>query len=144
MDDKIIIEGAEFHEDGRPSLKFSISINESLDFILFAGNSTVPASKVKHISENSRIVRFSDVENLLAFLNSYSSQEPDPLDVVEDCIMKLSRLSKQTVLTDDALSLKLEFITEQLSLALMQANCRRYSSKLLWHCLTWQSGTRLT
>ena len=137
MEDKVIIEGAEFDEDGMPSLKFSITINAGLDFSLFVNSTSISASKVKHITENSKITRFSDVDNILAFLNSYSCQEPDPKDVVEECIKKLSRLSKQTVVNDDVLSQKLDFISEQLSLALMPVNARKYSSKLLWHCLTW-------
>lgn len=137
LQDKVVIEGADFDEDGLPSLRFSLTIHSGLDFSLFVGKAAIPASKVKSIAETCRIERLSDVENILAFLNAYSSQEPDPKDVVEDCITKLSRLAKQTVVKDDVLSQKLEFLGEQLSLALMPANSRRYSSKLLWHCLTW-------
>jgi len=137
MPDKFVIDGAEFNEDGRPSFKYSLTIHANLDFSLFTSNSSIPASKVKHITETYRIQRFSDVENILAFLNSYSCQEPDAKDVIEECVNRLSRLAKKTVVKDESLSQKLEFISEQLSLALMPANSRRYSTKLLWHCLTW-------
>ena len=136
-EDQVVIEGVEFNEEGMPSIKFSITINSSLDFTLFTCNASVSASKVKHITENSRIKRYSDVQNILAFLSAFSRQQPDTKDVVEECVAKLSSLLKQTVIKDDSLSLKLEFITEQLALAAMPANTRRYSSKLLWHCLTW-------
>jgi len=136
-DDKLTIEDVEFNEDGKPSFRFSLAISTDLKFSLFVRDLQISPSRIKHITDKNKIERHTDVQNILAFLNSYAGNAPNILDPVEDCIQKLSRLSSQALKDDEQLSQKIDFIIEQLSLAVMPVYSRKYSTKLLWNCLTW-------
>lgn len=137
-EDKLIIEDVDFDEDGKPVFRYSIAISSTLEFALFSNDCSVSPDRVKHILKSEKIERHSDVLNILAFLNCYSVQTPTLSDTVKDCTSKLSKVLKQTVEPEDSLTQKLEFIVEQLSLAVSPVQSRKYSSKLLWKCLSWQ------
>jgi hypothetical protein len=136
-DDKLIIEDVEFDEDGKPSFRFSLAISTDLKFKLFVCDSQILPSTIKHITNKNQIERHTDITNILAFLNSYAGNTQNILDPVEDGIKKLSKLSNEALKDDEQLTQKIDFIIEQLSLAIVPVHSRKYSTKLLWNCLTW-------
>ena len=136
-EEKLVLEDLTVDEDGKPTLKFSLTIFKSLEFVLSSKDVIVPTSKVKHITSNKKIQRHSDVMNILAFLNSFSDGEPNVQDVIEYCISKLSAASKEVETENDDLSSKLEFLIEQLRLSIALPSGRRYSARLLWTATTW-------
>lgn len=139
-EDEVIIEDMAFDEDGKPQLKFSIRITSTLSYFLYSNDARVPSSKVKHITDECGIKRHSDVNNLLAFLNTYSDQSAITTDIVQECIKQLSKVSDENLSKDDTQIQKLEFIIEQLSLWILPVQKRKYSPKFLWHCLAWMKN----
>jgi hypothetical protein len=136
-EDKIVLEDLTVDEDGKPTLKFSLTILKSLEFVLSSKDVIVPTSKVKHITLNKKIQRHSDVLNILAFLNSFSDGQPNVQDVINYCISKLSDAGKEVQTENSSLSTKIEFLIEQLKLSIVPPGGRRYSARLLWTAITW-------
>ena len=139
-EDQLIIEDVEFCEDGKPRLKFSLTITSKLLFSLYSNDTAVPSSKVQHITEQNCVKRHSDVSNLLAFLNAYSAQGRDSTDVIQECIANLSKIAKESVENDDILRPKLQFIIEQLILSILPVHQRKYSPSFIWNCLAWMKN----
>lgn len=136
-EEKVIIEGVDFNEEGKPTFRFSLTIKSSLQFVMFANGCIVNSNCVKQITKIDKIERHSDVLNILAFLNSFSCQMPALIDIVEDCVQKLTSMLQQSVEQEDLLNQKLEFLVDQLSLAIVPLPSRKYSTKTLWKTLTW-------
>ena len=135
---KVFLEALRFDEDGKPSFKFSLSVDNSLNFILTSNDVILPNSKVKHITSDSKLQRHSAVVNILAFLNASSDSAPSTKDVVEFCVKKLKSASKEFQdINNEDLNLKLEFLIEQLQLSVTPTQGRRYSPRLLWSACTW-------
>ena len=135
---KVFLEDLKFDEDGKPSFKFSLAIDSSLNLILSSNDIILSSSKVKHITLDSKLQRHSDVTNILAFLNALSDSAPNTKDVVEFCVKKLKSASKEFQdSNNEDLNLKLEFLIEQLQLSVTPTMGRRYSPRLLWSACTW-------
>jgi hypothetical protein len=134
---KLVLEDVSFDEDGKPTLKYSLTVVENLSFIIFANDSNLPLSRVKHITRECKIERHSDILNILAFLNSYADQDLDPSDTIQECIEKLTTVSKTCQDSNEGLCQKLDFIIEQLRLSVRSPQSRRYSSSLVWTSMTW-------
>ena len=130
---KVIFEGVEFHLDGKPFFKFSLTIDDQLCFNLTCNEVEVATSAVNHITPSSSIERHSDVVNILAFLNSKADSTPTTDDLINDSIKTLTLLRE----TDPTRAEAWIFLLEQLKLAQMPPNSRRYSPQLLWTCLRW-------
>jgi len=73
--DRVLIEDVEFDEDGKPKFRFSMAVHADLSFSLHRDDSLICPTRVKHITEGGKIKRHSDVSNILAFLNSSSTQQ---------------------------------------------------------------------
>jgi len=131
---KIVFEGVGLHLDGKPFFKFTLTIDEKLNFGLTRNELTVLTSLVNHITPNNVIERHSDVFNFLAFLNAQTDSDLKKEDILNDCVAKLS-LVKDGLPNSDIP--KLDFIIDQLKLALLPVNSRRYSPTFLWTCLRW-------
>jgi len=136
-DEKIFLDEVSFNEDGKPTFRFSLSVNTNLELCLFSKDISVPVSKISHITGNGRISRHSDIVNILAFLNSYSEMPPEPEDVINSCLLKLNGLSENVFEGDENLLKKITFIVEQLKLVNENPHKRRYSTNFLWTAITW-------
>ncbi len=135
--EKIFFDEIYFNEEGKPTFRFSLSVNTNLELCLFANDISVPVSKVSNIVENGRISRHSDILNILAFLNSYSELPPEPEDVINSCISKLNGLSENVYDGKENQLKRISFIVEQLKLANENPHKRRYSTNFLWTAITW-------
>jgi hypothetical protein len=71
-DHKIFLEELTFGDDEKPSLWYSLTIRENLQFQLVSNDAILPIKKVEHISKSGKIERYTDVKNLMAFLRNYS------------------------------------------------------------------------
>ena len=71
-DHQIFLEELTFGDDEKPSLWYSLTIRQNLQFQLVSNNIILPSQKVEHLSKAGKIERYSDVKNLMAFLRSYS------------------------------------------------------------------------
>jgi hypothetical protein len=74
-DRQIFLEEVTFGDDEKPSLWYSITITENLQFQLVSNNIILPSQKAGHITKSGKIERSSDVKNLMAFLRSYSDTQ---------------------------------------------------------------------
>ena len=134
----VIFEEVSINDEGNPGFLFSLTIEETLNFAMFSNGIKVSVLKVKNISPNQKIERASDIQNILAFLSSYSEMNPQPEDVIEHCVHKLKRVQKESTDASSEMVTKLSFITEQLDLSKQKCHTKRYSSSLLWCAMTWQ------
>ena len=125
-----------FHQDGKPFFKFTLTVNELLSFSLTSNEVSVPTGLVKHIVPNNFIERHSDVFNILAFIRSYSESDAKSEDIIQDCIQKMSS-SKDLQNNSHQDAPKIKFLIQQLQLAMLPAQSRRFSPDFLWTCIRW-------
>ncbi len=137
-EEQIFFDEISFNEEGKPAFRFSLSVKTDLELCLFSKDISVPVSKVLYITDNGRIKRYSDVFNILAFLNSYSEVPPKPEDVINSCISKLNGLLENVDDEEENQLKKVSFILEQLKLVNQSPHKRRYSTNFLWMAITWQ------
>ena len=133
---RLIFEGVNFHQDGKPFFKFTLTVNELLSFSLTSNEVSVPTGLVKHIVPNNFIERHSDVFNILAFIRSYSESDAKSEDIIQDCIQKMSS-SKDLQNNSHQDAPKIKFLIQQLQLAMLPAQSRRFSPDFLWTCIRW-------
>jgi hypothetical protein len=131
-EEKLLFEEIVFDEDGRPKLKYSFTIFESLNFQLVHGDYFLNNAKVSHICKKSTIERFSDITNILAFLRSQTNSEKE--DQIEQCQQAIKTLLEEEEEGSAAFQ-KLQFVKEQFEL--LYAERPRYSPTFIWTAVTW-------
>lgn len=103
-----------------PKLQASIRVNEDLSFSAWNGDGMVSCDQLMSVMKFSKkILRFSDLLNLMAFLQSQPDIDPVPsvIQILEKCIASES--------SSESRRKKLAFICEQLSHLLMPSNRRQ-------------------
>lgn len=118
-----------------PSITASISVEKTLDFSVYHRGIHLDNSSLKMMQFCSQINRFSDLLNLMAFLNSCESESSSKLNYIIE-------LLEEYIENDDINSLtksKCTFILEQLSLMNKSPNSRRFSNGLLINSILWHS-----
>ena len=135
--DKIVLDGISFNDDGKPKFKYSLSIEENLEMKMYSQDFLVPAAKLSHITNSGKIERHSDISNILAFLNNYSDMPANPEDVLDHCVLKLTKVLEESQNIDEVKSKKISFLIEQLQLANQAVHSRRYSTNFLWAAIGW-------
>jgi hypothetical protein len=135
--DKIVLDGVSFNDDGKPKFKYSLTIEENLEIKIFSQDFLVPATKVSHITQSGKIERLSDISNILAFLNNFSDMPADSIDVINHCVLKLTKLLEDSQNIDEVKAKKISFLVEQLRLANQRTHTRRYSTSFLWAAIGW-------
>ena len=125
ISDRIIFDEIALNEDGKPTFKFSLTVQQNLQVMMFAKNIMIPVKSILHICKSGKIERLSDVTNIIAFLNSFADS-PCPIeDTLEDYTSRLEEILESSECTA-ALSLKLFFLTEQLKLLKGSPQSNRY------------------
>ena len=104
---------------------------------LYSQDFLLPATKVSHITNSGKIERQSDISNILAFLNNFSDMPANPEDVVDHCVLKLTKVLEESQNIDEVKSKKISFLVEQLQLANQTVHSRRYSTNFLWAAIGW-------
>ena len=133
----ILFDGIKFDEDGRPSFKFSVTVDAELRVQIFARGFKVPLKKISHILRLGKIERISDISNICAFLNSYADSSPTAANIIEACIAKLDMVIQEND-NEEVSVAKLCFLTEQLRLLMGNPQSNRFSTSFLWAAITWQ------
>ena len=130
-DESIVLEEIIFDEEQRPKFSYSLTVYNTLNFLLVKSDCILSNSKVQHICKN-KIERKSDVGNILAFLRSLDELKKE--DQVHQCLLLIDRLLDNE---DEASSpaKKLAFIRSQLEL--VYSKRPHYSSSFVWTALTW-------
>ncbi len=136
---RLMLEEIAFDDDGNPSLLFGLTISENLCFQMTVNGVSVPLDKVKHIN-SGKIERHSDLNNLIAFLKSYS-EKLNPEDTISSCVKRLTALKSAVETANPELGKKLTFLTEQLNLSKESQRSRRYSTSFLFSALGWQKSS---
>ena len=137
ISDRIIFDEVALNEDGKPTFKFSLTVQQNLQVLMFAKNIRISVKRILHICKSGKIERLSDVTNILAFLNS-CADSPRPIeDTLEDYASRLEEILESSECSA-SLSLKLFFLTEQLKLLKGSPQSNRYSTSFLWTAITWQ------
>ena len=137
---KVVFEAMAFDDDLKPNLQYSLTITDTLDFLLVCDDVILPKVLVKHISPANRIERHSDVQNLLAFLKNYSEENQKTSDTITFCVKKLEELAEQENANEE-IRKKLLFLSEQLKLSTIPVFARKYSSWFLCTALTWMKSS---
>ena len=104
---------------------------------MFSQDFRVSTTKVSHITHSGKIERLSDISNILAFLNNFSDMPSDSTDVIDDCVIKLTKLLEDSETIDEVQAKKISFLVEQLRLANQTTHTRRYSTSFLWAAIGW-------
>ena len=89
ISDRIIFDEIALNEDGKPTFKFSLTVQQNLQVMMFAKNIMIPVKSILHICKSGKIEHLSDVTNIIAFLNSFADS-PCPIeDTLEDYTSRL-------------------------------------------------------
>ena len=135
-DESIVFEEITFNEEGKPVLRYSLTVFKSLNFDLVKSGIFLPSNKVKHICNKNLIERLSDPVNIIAYLRSDASQEDEKFHKIHHCIRLLDSLLEQEEPSSAAFK-KLNFFTSQLSLVFVSIGSRRYSPSFIWTAISW-------
>jgi hypothetical protein len=139
-DTKVVFEAMAFDDDLKPNLKYSLTVTNTLDFLLVCEDVILSKDLVKHISPADRIERHSDIQNILAFLRNYSEDNRKTSDTISYCVKKLGELVEQENANEE-IRKKLTFLSEQLKLSTLPVFARKYSSWFLCTALTWMKSS---
>ena len=135
QENKLTLYSIEENDLGRPSVKYSLTIMEDLQFILWCREVKVSPHKVAHISKTKLANTCAVVENIIVFLRNMSDEKlPPPKNTVEYCV---SVLNKTIPELDEKTAKKVSFLKEQLSLSMISNHSRRYSPDLLACAALW-------
>ena len=119
----------------KPQIEFSLTIDAVLNFYCFHEDRRIPKLRLKELGlETKNINLFSQIVNILNYLESLPMVPFDHHNIQ----MLISDL-KEIPVADDALKSKLDFLIEQIELAYMHTNHRRYSPELLSICVLWEN-----
>ena len=123
------------YEPSLISVDTCIVIQPSLDFSVRKGGIPVDPLSFSCMQFSKKIIRFSDLANLLSYMCNYTREYPDVsyiCDQVDKYIENNSRLT-------DVHCSKYAFLNEQLALVEKPVNRRRYSTVTFVKSLMWQS-----
>jgi len=123
--DKIVLEEITFDEEEKPKFDYSLTIYRSLNFCLVKNDTVLSSAKVSKTFKESKIQRFSDVANILAYLRADSSQEQKKKDSIDACISLLEKILEAED-EDSGDYPKLSFLKTQLCLISTPVSSRRY------------------
>ena len=126
------------NEYGKMRVKYSLKINESMEFQVFVEDVCLNASKFEHIMDEETISTCSEVLNLLAFAKSSAEMGLDAEDIVSHCCTLLESLLDR-VEPSFAQEKKIRFLMEQLNLAFALPHGRRFSTSLLASSALWEN-----
>lgn len=122
---------------GKFRVKYSLRINDSLDFQIFVQDVCLKASKSEHIVHGA-ISSCSEVLNLLAFAKASYEAGLDTEDTIHQCTELLESLLERMEPSPEQ-EKKTQFLIEQLSLSLKPTKGKRFSSYLLACSAMWEN-----
>ena len=121
-------------ERGKPEIRFSVVIKESLEFTIWVNEMELEIDQIPSdcfISNRNKITSCDQLYTIINYLDqNYSSIHPKEESIIESALKKLELLRSNQ---------KVEFIKEQLSLLYSKPNGRRYSKELLAMSIIWQN-----
>ena len=88
--DFVLFEELAITDDEKPQLLFSLQIKRDHSVRVVVKNVFLAGKKLDHIIPGQKICQYSDVENILAFVQQYAEIQPQTNDVIEECIQTLS------------------------------------------------------
>ena len=124
-----------------PKIAFSLTIYADLTFVGAVKNDPVQLSSLQHLLDVAKFRKFSEVQNVLAFLKSVfeekrvSKESPSLKIVIESFISTMQTFD----VDDENLGKKITFLCEQFALSLKEPKQRRYSSDLLASASLWKA-----
>ena len=112
---KIVFYGIDYDTFTKPYIKYSFVIFDDLTFKLWHEDVTLDARNYLHIVETNKLSYFSQVERFLELLPNLNCPAISINDEINNCVQKRDNLAKNV---DELIQPKLQFIIEQLKLAL--------------------------
>ncbi len=116
-------------------IQFYLEIDAKLCFTLAADGVIIPREQVAHITKEEKIMKLSEISNILAFLAGIE----DETEVLASALIKTFIEHIQEFHLTEEKKKKLYFLCEQLGLALVSPKKRRYSSDLLAAATLWKN-----
>ena len=120
-----------------PVVKFSLVIFSDLTFKIWHKGKVISYDKLSNIIKGKKITLIDDIVNIMAYLSGLNN--PHPLDITSEVNVCVQILQSLEEYVDGSTRPKLQFIVEQLQLAFMNINHRRYSADLLSTCVLWEN-----
>ena len=118
----------------KPMLKYSLTITSDLQFQCYHSNIRIRCCHFNDLGvRDSKINLFSQIELVLKKLDNMNDEQPD-----EDIEFYIENLRKYEC-KDASVRSKLDFLIEQIQIAFMHVQHRRYSSELLSMCVLWEN-----
>ena len=114
---------------------FGLSIKKDLSYQMFRKNISLSSYAVKHIV-GKKMTSISEILNVVAWLNSESTSMP-VRSVILDIVKELENCTMRDDVTEEQ-EAKLNFLLEQLQLAVTRKYARRYSPHLLATAMMWK------
>ena len=120
--------------DLQPSVKYNLVITSELLFYCYYRDIRLPFSRFNKIGiKRRKITLFAEIVQILDHLENINEEKP-----CEDVNYFVERL-KLLECEDPSIKYKLQFLVEQLELAFMSIQHRRYSPELLSMCVLWEN-----
>ena len=117
----------------KPFVKYSLIITSDLRFQCHYHDIRLPFSRFNEIGVKSRkISLFSEIVQILEYLENINNEKPQ-----EDVTFFIEKLKQ--IECDDQSTIRKFFLVEQLELAFMHIQHRRYYSDLLSMCALWEN-----
>jgi hypothetical protein len=124
-DEKITFLSVKEDARKRPTVLYSLTVLDSLQFSMWCHDIEIAPSKVSHISKDEKLSSCSRVLNIVAFLRNLSDEKELPVKyTVEHCVSLMTLLASEV---SDDVAQKISFLAEQLSISILSAHQRRYS-----------------
>ena len=124
--------------DLKPAVKYSVTIDSNFSFQCYLNDKRIPYTHFASIGiSNGKIKLFSQISHILDVLDSSVIETKSDNDLLLSHIEGL----KQFETTNEKLRSKLNFLIEQLELACMHIQHRRYSPALLSMCVLWENAS---
>ena len=89
---QILFDEISFDDEGLSTFRFTLTVKDDLSFIMSILGSSIPLSKVNHITKSQKVQRLSDVSNILAFLNSIADHPPTSEEIILGCSKQLTKV----------------------------------------------------
>ena len=113
-----------------PVISATIHIDRQLKVSVYSEQQLLPSSTYKHIVDGDNITLFSQVRNLMAFVENFATSDYSLCFLIEKATKLIDKISEMNDCSEQHHRL-CSFIQEQLKLIAKSKNQRRYSVDLL-------------
>ena len=124
------------NEDLKTVIKYSLTIDPRLHFQCYHYDRPIPYCRLSDVDvTDGKIEYFAQIVQILEHLENINDEK-----LAEDIKFYIEKL-KNFECEDDLMRSKLDFLPEQIELAFMHVQHRRYSPDLLSTCALWENNS---